>query len=216
MIQRLITFGDSFTYGQELQNPKKDCWPQLVANFLEVPLTNNAFPGNSNDKILEQVLFDTYSFRDFVIICFSSISRFYFEDHDGWYTTILNIKQDTDVRNEIISKLLGSTKEKWLFKRFLTQAIYLQEFLESRQVNYLFVNGFESYDTNLAKSKENWHLIQMLHKNKFVGWPDQSFGNLTDHLPRGKFKHPLEESHLLFSQIMIEKIQETYNLPSKD
>jgi hypothetical protein len=215
MINRLITFGDSFTYGQELENPKRDSWPQLVSNYLGVPLNNKAFPGNSNDKILEQVLFENYSFKDFVIVCFSSISRFYFEDYDGWYTTIPNIQHDSLIRNEITKKLHSSLTEKWLFRRFLIQAIYLQEFLQSRQANYFFVNAFESYDANLVKSKDTWHLIQMLHKNKFIGWPDQSFGNLTNHLPRGKFKHPLEESHLLFSQIIIEKIQEIYNLPCK-
>lgn len=213
MLTRLTTFGDSFTYGQELENPKKDSWPQLVSNYLETPLSNKAFPGNSNDYILEQVLQENFCFTDAVIICFSSISRFYFEDHSGWYTTIPNVHFDNSFRNEVTKKLHSSLTEKWLFRRFLMQVIYLQEFLQSKQVNYLFVNAFQSYDSNLAKLKDNWHLIQMLHKNKFIGWPDQSFGNLTDHLPRGKSGHPLEDSHSYFSQIINQNLKEIYNLP---
>jgi hypothetical protein len=213
MINRLITFGDSFTYGEELENPQRDCWPQLVANHLKISLKNKAFPANSNDYILEQVLYEDYSFKDLVIICFSSISRFYFEDHDGWYTTIPTIQNGNLIRGEITKNLHSSLTEKWLFRRFLIQAIYLQEFLQSRQVNHLFVNAFESYDVNLAKLKNFRHLTEMLDKNKFIGWPDQSFGSLTNHLPRGKFKHPIEESHLLFSQIVNEKVREIYNLP---
>jgi hypothetical protein len=30
MIKRLYTIGDSWTYGDELENPKKECWPSVL------------------------------------------------------------------------------------------------------------------------------------------------------------------------------------------
>jgi hypothetical protein len=161
IVQRLITFGDSFTYGQELKDPKTSSWPQLVANYLDVPLINKAILGNSNDFIQEQLLGETYDIHDLVIICFTSITRIYVEDYKGTYTTIGEIKSDIPARNEFTKLLHSHAVDRWFYRRWLVQMIYMQEFLKSRGTRFLFANAFSNetfYSSNWRvnkKGKEN-------------------------------------------------------------
>ena len=66
-MSRLITFGDSFTYGHglvdchvppNLAGPEcsKLSWPQLLGDMLGIEVINKATPGNSNIEILRDIL----------------------------------------------------------------------------------------------------------------------------------------------------------------
>lgn len=215
VVQRLITFGDSFTFGQELADPKKDCWAQLVANYLDVPLINTAFPGNSNCNIMEQIVKENYEHYDFVIVCFSSISRLYFEDQFGWFTTIPKIKEDHHFRKDITEILHKHISEEYFFRKWLTQIIYIQEFLKSRQTRYFFVKAFENFDLSLVKKKSNYSLINMIDQNMFIGGLTESFDTLTADFPRGKFLHPLEEAHEYFANMINVRLKNLYDLPKE-
>jgi hypothetical protein len=69
-MNRLITFGDSFTYGHGLvdchippdlagPNCSKISWPQLLGDKLGIEVINRAKPGHSNIEILRDVLRST-------------------------------------------------------------------------------------------------------------------------------------------------------------
>jgi len=214
-VQRLITFGDSFTYGQELTNPEESSWPKLVANHLNVELKNTAFPGNSNDRMMEQVLQESYTFFDFAIVCFSARTRFYFEDDKGWFTTIHEMNVENLERAKLTKQLFLIANEEWLYRRWLTQVIYIQEFLKSRNVKYLFANAFskENY-FDLYKNKKYRHLLDLINTNNFIGWPDETFNSMTSSLPRGQFRHPLEESHAFFANVINKNLKNIYDLPN--
>ena len=49
MIKKLYTIGDSWTYGDELENPKKDCWPGVLSKDIGCKLVNEAAPAAPND-----------------------------------------------------------------------------------------------------------------------------------------------------------------------
>jgi len=71
---RLITFGCSLTEGHAL-NKKTDAWPYIISDNLGVQVLNNGVNGNSNTKILYDVL--TYDFQpdDIVIVMWTYATR---------------------------------------------------------------------------------------------------------------------------------------------
>lgn len=212
-LQRLITFGDSFTYGDELKNPKESCWPSILANKLQVPLENKAIIGNSNDYIMSQILKEHYTFFDFVIVCFSSVTRLHFEDQAGEFKTIEPIEDLSYSRNNIIKNLNATLSEEWLYRRWIEQAIYIQSFLHSRNVKYFFCSGFGNEDFQKYDTKQNRKLTELINQKCFIGWPNKSFNSMTHDYPRGLFRHPLEESHEIFADIILENLKTIYELP---
>jgi len=69
-MSRLITFGDSFTYGHGLPdchiplglagpNCSKLSWPQLLGDQLDIEVINRAKPGHSNIEILKDIISST-------------------------------------------------------------------------------------------------------------------------------------------------------------
>lgn len=71
---RLITFGDSFTYGHHLSDPK-DAWPCVLAKLLELKEINKSIPGNSNLEILTDILNFEFLPDDLVIVGWTYVYR---------------------------------------------------------------------------------------------------------------------------------------------
>lgn len=94
---RLIAFGDSHTYGEELpggsghglagkfgyDEPSPVAWPQLVANHLGCECINVAQPGYSNKEILTRVLKFQFQPMDRVVILWTHVSRDVIFEHNG-------------------------------------------------------------------------------------------------------------------------------------
>lgn len=79
---RLISFGDSFTYGHWLddndQYPSKSAWPQLLGNKLGIQVINKSIPGYSNIQILRDILtFNDFQPDDIVIVGWTYALRDY-------------------------------------------------------------------------------------------------------------------------------------------
>lgn len=200
--QRLVTFGDSYTYGEELEDPSNTAWPVLLSKQFNLPLVNLGEPGFSNDGILEKILDQQLIKTDLVVVCFSSHVRMYFEDQTGGFTTV---NPNNTIRREIVKQLMSVVSFEWLYKRWLTQVIYLQEYLKSQNISYLFLIA------NHGKAKTSYvqqfdYLINLIDRKYFIGWPDITFESLTWHLPRAKFGHPLEFSHKVFADYIVENI----------
>jgi hypothetical protein len=80
-MSRLITFGDSFTYGHGLVDchipennypgttPSKFAWPQLLGDMLGIEVINRSKCGASNMQILKEILtFENFLTTDVVIV----------------------------------------------------------------------------------------------------------------------------------------------------
>lgn len=212
MINRLITFGDSYTYGDELQNRLESAWPILVANKFNLELKNLGWPGYSNDIILEKVVDEKITKNDIAIVCFSSFQRMYFEDKKGWFTTIPNIKQISETRNDITKNLFATLSIDWLYQRWLKQVIYLQTYFKYHKINYLFFVANHAHNNYGLYYSKYQNLTDLIDLTYFPGWPEVTFETLTWHLPRGEFKHPLEDSHKVFAGVISENIVQIFNL----
>ena len=209
-INRLITFGDSYTHGDELKNLNVSSWPALFAKHFNIDLINFGKSALSNDIILENILDQTYTKNDLVIVCFSIIDRFGFEDNDGWFTTIPGYLDG--VRGIISKSLLATMNPNWVYKRWLNQIIYLQNYFSNNNINYLFCIANHNYVDHNYYNEKYKHLSNAVNTTYFLGWPNLSFDKLTKHLPQGANGHPLEEGHALFSQFLIDNALGLFDL----
>ena len=82
MIERLVVFGDSFSFGQGLdgtniayQTPSPLAWPNKLAELLGVPVVNCSWPGSSNKMINWTALNFPMLSTDLVVFCWSCPQR---------------------------------------------------------------------------------------------------------------------------------------------
>lgn len=90
---RLVTFGDSFTYGQDMPDnertwnrPSKHAWPAVVGKKLDIyDVLNVALPGASNKYIANTVLDFEFKKHDLVLILWSWHNRYHIFDNRKIY-----------------------------------------------------------------------------------------------------------------------------------
>lgn len=85
MLNRLITFGDSFTYGHNLEDctlhncqdqfPSNHAWPAVLGSLLNYEVINKSSPGASNIEILSTILNFKFKPTDLVVIGWTLVHR---------------------------------------------------------------------------------------------------------------------------------------------
>lgn len=81
-MRRLVTFGDSFTYGHWLDTndkyPSDRAWPAMLGSMLGCTVLNKSVPGYSNIQILRDILnFNDFQPDDIVIVGWTYALRDY-------------------------------------------------------------------------------------------------------------------------------------------
>lgn len=210
--KRLITHGCSFTFGEELENPAKQCWPAHLAKNLNIPnLVNLARPAFSNDQVMRDLLrLDLKMDHDLVVIGLTSFTRLLFVDDDGWYTTIPSIQHGP--REKFINCFFKQTNIDWLFERYLTQIIYMQEYLKTRHVKFMFFNAIHNINNNTDLEKYQL-LINSIDTSKFFGWPETSFQSTYGEEPIMPKGHPTEEQHIQLAKMLASTFKVVYDCP---
>lgn len=206
MIKRIIAHGCSFTYGQELEDPKTQAWPMLVADNFNAEILNLAYSGYSNDGIIYDILRENIkSNDDFVIIMWTWYHRLLFVDNDGWYTCFPE-KLKLGHRGEISKLLMSTTDQKWLYERWIDQVVLLQEYFKSNNIRYLFINAFDNNQDMIST------LLDKIDRKYYVGWPNFNFDSLAfDNYTRLPLGHPDVLSHRKIAEIISNKIEEIYD-----
>jgi len=88
---RLVAFGDSFIFGNDLHDwddltPSQSTWPALLAKHLNLDYVCAAEPGSSNSSITRQVLSFKFQPNDFVTLNWTWINRWDFFNGTDWET----------------------------------------------------------------------------------------------------------------------------------
>lgn len=221
MIRRLITHGCSFTYGQELADPKTCSWPALLANKLNLELVNLAQPAYANDLILQDIVSESinpkvgtpgermaWDYHDLVIIGWSSHLRLGFIDEAGWYSIRPSAPDNRGYRQDINKLLMTTLDTEWLYDRWLQQVILAQEYLRNRYAHYLMFSAFD----NLSHIKRKHKLHEKIIKRNFLGWPNEQMTDWTYKCPVGPEQHPLEQGHEIVAEKIFAKLQDLYGL----
>lgn len=159
-MRRLVTFGDSFTYGDELSD-RTSAWPQQVANALSLELLNYGTPGISNDGMLRKffVYLASSEYRPDDIIAFgwTSPGRMEFADLAGVYDIWPGIYDSGyedfhPWRLELIAHNNQYHNAEWLYQRYLQTVIVTQMTLKGLGHQYVMMDiRNKEYYKNLFK-----------------------------------------------------------------
>ena len=156
---KIYSNGCSFTFGDELKNPKESAWPAILANKFNGSLYNNAISGGSNSRIIYHTIKDSQNNYDLYLIAWTTYARWTFYKSDNNYEINFNPTLTHGLySNEKFYKEWGETlytvwfNELYAFKKWLQEIILLQRFLGQRP--YLMVNTFAN-NLNLWLSDES-------------------------------------------------------------
>jgi len=211
----LYTVGDSFTYGQELQDPAASCWSKLVADGLDYQLINDGCPGVGNEYMIKKTMKAVSEIKpELVIVAWTSAGRVEFADEWGVYDTwpgcsskVFDEDPKLGYRKQLIKYITAYNNEEHEYRKWLRQVILLQSFLTCYNIDYRFVSAFDNQHRNKIYSDTGY--TNMINTDKFIGWPLEGFVEWTYGTPRGPGGHPLEEGHQRIAEKIIEALHTT-------
>lgn len=200
---KLLTVGDSFTYGDELS----DCslaWPTIVADKIGYELTNLAIPSGGNTQIVRKVV-QNFQQYDLIIIAWSHFARMEFADNLGVYDTWpghtgVLFTGLLEYRTTLIEYFKRRYNDSYLYNQYLINIILLQNLLKHQNKNYLMLDAFD----NNNHRKLAGPIEKQIDTTYFLGWPHETMMEWTTGCTRGPYGHFLEQGH----QIVADKINE--------
>lgn len=181
-MSRLITFGCSHTYGEDLNNPEKECWPDQLSNLLKIPLINNGQGGASNRYIQHSVFNFKFQKKDTVIILWTYPDRYHFFKNKDNHTGLINVWSESKNSKFWFKNFRTDYNEKFDNKTIVNQVnLYLQKkgisvynLVVSSEFSYYFditdcVIIDLDFDSNFLKkypkAKDGWHMGSEGHLN---------------------------------------------------
>ena len=198
----LYTIGDSFTYGEELDNPKLYSWPALISQRFGFNLINEAKPGVGNEFIIKKTILALEKHQpNLVIVGWTSCARQEYADSHGVYDIwpAHNRRKFSNnnlgFRLPLIDYITRHNNDLHEYRGWLRQIVLLQSFFQANKQDYLMVSTHD----NQSRFAQFYTVCQdyydLIDHTKFVGWP--SFGMVewsygTAHAVNG---HPLEDGH---------------------
>lgn len=197
---KLLTLGDSFTYGLELSNPENTAWPVILGQRLGYEVVNAGQEGISNEKIIENLLLSNVQNFDLVIILWTNFDRFEIVDEFGQFTMWpgghrRDHRQLNQFRPSIIDYWNRHHNDTYLYRQYLKYVILAQSYIKQHGKKYLMADAFGNHLDPGRSDPRNQDLIKQIDLSKFLGWPDQSSMEWVGDAPCGPGLHYLEQGH---------------------
>jgi hypothetical protein len=212
---KILTAGDSFTYGEELSD-LNSAWPFLLANQLSSTVVNLGQPAASNDCMIRQTmeyLITKQDPIDLVVIGWTSPGRTEFADEVGYYDIWpgyggnLFIKDGAPWRDNLCKYINQYHNREFYFLKFLQNVILLQNFLESENIKYVMLNVAEN-DYYKKSPTFFWEkYFEKINKAQFLGFNDSGMMEWTYGCKQGPMGHFLEQGHEIVSNKIYEHIR---------
>jgi len=209
---KLVTVGDSFTYGEELAD-RTSAWPQQLANRLNYELLNLGQPSASNDKILRKTLdYLTFDTADLVIVGWSNIGRSEHADEFGYYDVWPGyqgnlFKQDGCTwRNDLVDYVSRYHNSDAIHRKFIQQVILLQSYFKSRGIRYIMLNIVQNeyYKKRLFEGHQKY--FEQVDTEQFLGFNESGMMEWTYGCVQGSGGHFLEQGHQIVANRIYEHI----------
>lgn len=200
---RVLTVGDSFTYGDELADINQ-AWPYILQNKLSCELTNLGKPATGNTSMVRTVVEQAADY-DLIIVAWSHYARIEFADEYGIYNTWPGHRGrmfvgDLSFRTELMDYINHYHSDDYLYKQYLLNIILLQSYTQRINKKLIVLDSFgNAIRRSLCKP-----LTSQIDTRYFVGWPNESMMDWTFGTQQGPYGHFLEEGH----QIVADKIYE--------
>lgn len=215
-IKKIVAFGCSFTYGEELENPDKEAWPIILSENIKVDVKNLGFPGASNEHITNNVI-DYCSLNDInntlFVIMWSHFSRQTFcrsENHK--FLRHISITwpaaYDKDLKNLLFTKYYN---EQYLFKKTLIQILLLQNFFRANNCPYIMCTSMGHAMPDVIH-EDLKPLVDMIDITKYKGFNEYSFDSLTTPAYRAAKGHPDKRAHREMADIITQWVNNDYQV----
>ena len=180
MYKRVLAFGDSFTYGHDLEDchdtrPSNQTYSALLAGWLEVPYQCHAVGSNANQSITRNILNADIQSNDLVIIMWTFEERqdFLFEGDRGWSSILPN---NTDYFSTVFYKHVD--KQLNYFQYLTHKEIFLvQKYLDDIGVDHVhccitssLLESINYRNSDLTKLIDTSNWISMPGPVGFYDW----------------------------------------------
>jgi lysophospholipase L1-like esterase len=207
----ILTVGDSFTYGEELDD-LYNAWPYKLGNRIRnSSVVNLGEPAASNDKILRKTIeYVLVNNVDLVVIGWSNLGRSEFADEFGYYDVWpgysgnLFLNDGSLWRKELVDYVSKYHCSKAIHKKFLQTVLLLQGFLDSRKIKYVMCNIVQNeyYKKTHFDGLEDYN--EQINRERFLGFNEAGMCEWAHGCKKGPGGHFLEDGH----QIIADKINE--------
>lgn len=223
--KRVISFGDSFTRGDDLHDCTSDkpftpweehtagaskfTWPALLADNLGIDYQSYAFGGCSNDTILRSILYclenKLINSDDLLLLNWTWVDRIdffdnsqdevYYKKSPDCFWNTLHPMDDSKENHHHYYKNLHSE----FYAKFnsLKNISLAQQLLKSYNISYKMTCLDQIIiDSNYWNTTYLNHLLQIV-KPELLWFNDKGFYNwaVDNGYPTGKTGHPMEEAH---------------------
>lgn len=213
---QILTLGDSFTYGEELED-RNQAWPIRLGDLLNAQVVNLGLPSNSGHGVCRQLL-EYISSADelpnLVIIGWPSPGRAEYADESGYFSIWPGCQGNLFIqkslwRKELLSYVNKYHSSKWLFEKYLQNIIFVQNFLKSQNIKSLMMNvmGNDYYINSMLGDLRKYE--KMINTDHFIDWDWEHQRGMIEwttaaNCPKGPSGHFLNRGH----QIVTEKVYE--------
>ena len=212
-IPKLLCTGCSFTYGEELPDPRTEAYPYQLGKLMNAFVINKGLMGASNDYIFRETVNSAMNHDPgFVVVQWSEINRLELHANAtvdiGRYRDYTGVLQ-TNIRGtgQGVSFIDDYYKHWWneelALRQYISHVIALQQMLEQRDIDYVMMNAF---GTQKVIPKYQIKEYEYVDQSRFLGWPDEGFVEWvygTEIMPKG---HPGPEAH----KIVADKLHEYF------
>ncbi len=217
---KLLTLGDSFTYGEELEDRAR-AWPNLVANALNYDLINLGLPANSNPGICRQLIeyFASNDLPAAVIVAWSSPGRMEFSDEGGAFSawpggaTRRVFQEFHPWRDDLLQYINRYHNSEYLYIKYLQDIVFVQNFLSNQRVPYMMLTTVANEYYKNTHGKQYQYYEKLIDTDKFLGWPNHGMAEWTIPCRRGPGGHFLDEGHQRVAERINEHIRNLGWLP---
>jgi hypothetical protein len=170
---RIVSFGDSWTYGYELPHPDKENYTFLLGEKCGLPIKNYGSNGHSL-SVITSIIFQSYSPLpdDIVLVCIPPDIRWMDEDNHGLFLPLFTLYDHIDdLENFNPQDTLGKQYKFFMevmvnFKNWapyhqLLHLFSIQSYLKSLNLSYLFFTnyGYIDFNFNFEGKIDKTHLL---------------------------------------------------------
>ena len=203
-------FGDSFTYGDELDNREKDAWPAVLSTLTDCHVVNYGQSGASNGWITRKAIEKCLELKpDLAIVCWSSPNRYdFFPQNIDETARCVCVNPNWAERFSFVKDLYTQWhQDSGKMVEWLATMILLQNFFQNQNIDYIFASVFELPGQNCLDDFEVKKWLDMLDTSRYLGYPDKNFLDWTRNTALGKGGHFLEEGHKRIAERMYDYIR---------
>lgn len=212
-MKHILTVGDSFTYGEELDSPY-DAYPYRVADQINGEVVNLAKPGSGNTSMIRNVIQFVIEENpvDLVIIGWTSPGRMEFSDANGTFDiwpgySGRKYANFEPWRMDLLEYINKHHDPLYIYQQYLIDVIMIQSFLKQHGIKYLMLTTMANeYYHNIYHTKM-LPLAGQVDSTYFAGWPSEGMSEWTQGCKKGPGGHFLKEGHKKVANKIYEHIK---------